>query len=174
MNVMSRGAARRLPAIMLGLFAVIGCGSRTEQAGASGATSKVVSTAAATDSATRMASMPGMSGMSTSSAMMSAAAMDSMRAEMARMRTMSADQMKAAMPMHRQMTANMLSQMNADMRSMNMAADPAWDALVDSLRRDLVALPDIPTSRLTAALAPHFARVDRLMTMHAQMMKTSK
>ena len=169
MNVMSRGAARRLPAIALALFAFIGCGSRSEQAAAGGARPT-----AATDSAKGMASMPGMSGMSTSSAMMSAAAMDSMRAEMARMRTMSADQVKAAMPMHRQMTANMLSQMNADMRSMNMAADPAWDALVDSLRRDLVALPDIPTSRLTAALAPHFARVDRLMTMHAQMMKTSK
>ena len=169
MNVMSRGAARRLPAIALGLLAVIGCGSRSEQAGASGATSST-----ATDSAKGMASMPGMSGMSVSSAMMSAAAMDSMHAEMLRVRTMSADQVKAAMPMHRQMTANMLSQMNADMRSMNMAADPAWDALVDSLRRDLVALPDIPTSRLTAALAPHFARVDRLMTMHSQMMKTSK
>lgn len=31
-----------------------------------------------------------------------------------------------AVPMHRQMTASMVSQMNTDMRGMNMQSDPRW------------------------------------------------
>jgi hypothetical protein len=99
------------------------------------------------------------------------AMMDSMRSEMRRMRGMSADQMAAEMEVHRQMTANMLAQMNADMRGMNMSADPAWTALVDSVRQDLVQLPSVPRGDLATVIPAHMGRLDRLMSMHQQMMK---
>jgi hypothetical protein len=90
---------------------------------------------------------------------------------MTRTGALSPSQMKAALPIHRQMVANMLAQMNGDMRSMNMAADPTWTALADSVRRDLVQLPDVPESQLPAAMPAHMGRVERLMAMHEKMMK---
>lgn len=127
---------------------------------------------ATADSAKRAGGMSGMQGMA---GMMPNGMMDSMmtfmRSDIERFRSMSGTQMKAALPAHRQIAANMLSQMNADMRRMNMSADPAWNALVDSVRQDLVRLPDAPAGALPATLTPHLARVERLMAMHQAMMK---
>jgi hypothetical protein len=100
------------------------------------------------------------------------AMMDSMQSEMGRMRGMSADQMAAEMEVHRQLTANMLAQMNADMRGMNMTGDPRWTALVDSVRQDLVQLPSVPRGQLETVMPGHLARVQRLMAMHRDMMST--
>jgi len=152
--------ARRLSAILPFLL-IAACSNKNKQPSGSQQT-----TSAKADTG---AGMKGMQGMSMP--MMNAAGMDSMRSEMSRMRAMSPADLRAAMPMHRQMTANMLAQMNADMRGMNMAGDPTWNALVDSVRQDLVRLPDVPASGLSSALTPHLARVERLMSMHQSMMK---
>ena len=121
-------------------------------------------TAADTTKAGGMAGMAGMQGM------MSPAMGDSMQAEMKKMAAMTPDQMAAMLPMHRQMVGNMLSQMSSDMRSMNMPADAAWTALTDSVRQDLIRLPDMSKAELKQAITAHHARVTRLMQMHKDMM----
>ena len=126
---------------------------------------------AAADSAGGMAGMAGMSGMS---GMMNTAAMDSMHTHMRMMDTVSAEGMKEMLPMHRQMAANMLSQMNSEMRSMNMPANTAWTATVDSLRQDLVRMPDMGGPELKVMMPAHHARMTRLMQMHRDMMAKMK
>lgn len=116
---------------------------------------------------TKPGAMAGMAGMQ---GMMSAAMADSMQAEMKKMAAMTPDQMAAMLPMHRQMVGNMLAQMSSDMRSMNMPADAAWTALTDSVRQDLIRLPDMSKTELKQAIPAHHARVTRLMQMHKDMM----
>jgi hypothetical protein len=116
---------------------------------------------------TKMGGMPGMSG--AMGGMMSAAMMDSMQTHMGMMEGMSADGMKAMLPAHRQMVANMLSRMSAEMRQMNMQSDAKWTALADSVRRDLVRMPDMSAAELRSAMPAHGARVMRLMQMHSSM-----
>jgi hypothetical protein len=126
------------------------------------------SAGAVKDSTKGMAGTP-MGGMM----MMNPAMMDSMQLEMGRMRGMSPDQMAAEMEAHRQMTANVLTQMNADMRGMNMTGDPRWIALVDSIRQDLIQLPNVPRGQLETIMPGHLSRMERLMAMHQAMMRGS-
>lgn len=114
--------------------------------------------------------MAGMQGMQGMQGMMSGAAMDSMHAEMQKMEGMTADQMAAMLPMHRQMAATMLSRMAAEMRSMNMPANPAWTATTDSVRQDLARLPELSKEQLKQAMPAHHARLMKLMQMHRDMM----
>ncbi|MBI4543968.1 MAG: hypothetical protein HY703_02085 [Gemmatimonadetes bacterium] len=108
--------------------------------------------------------MPGMPGMQ------AGGMMGQMQTHMQMMRGLSADSMKAMLPTHRQMVANMISQMNRDMRDMNMAADAQWNATVDSLRQDLTRMPEMGAQELHAFMPPHGARVMRLLEMHRSMM----
>ena len=103
--------------------------------------------------------------------MMSRSTVDSMTAHMRTMDTSSAASLQAILPMHRQMVANMLSQMNSDMRSMNMTADAKWTALADSVRQDLVRLPEMNAQQLKQNMTAHHGRVTRLMQSHMAMMK---
>ena len=112
----------------------------------------------------------GMAGMKDMPGMMTTAMMDSIQSQMKSMAAMSADQMVSTLPMHRSMVANALSQMSADMRGMNMTADAAWTALSDSIRQDLIRLPDMTKGEVAQAMPPHHARVMRLMKMHMDMM----
>jgi len=112
----------------------------------------------------------GMGGMNMPG-MMNQANVDSMTAHMRTMDTASAASLQAMLPMHRQMVANMLSQMNADMRGMNMTADAKWTALVDSVRQDLVRLPEMTAQQLKQNMTAHQGRVTRLMQSHMAMMK---
>jgi len=121
---------------------------------------------------TKMSGMPGMSG--AMGGMMSAAMMDSMQTHMGMMEGRTADRMKAMLPAHRQMVANMLAQMNADMRRMNMQSEPKWTALADSVRRDLVRMPEMSAAELRSAMPAHAARMMRLMAMHRSMMDGTK
>jgi hypothetical protein len=123
--------------------------------------------AKATADTTKAGSMAGMAGMQ---GMMSTAMADSMQAEMKAMAAMTPDQMTAMLPMHRQMVGNMLSQMSSDMRSMNMPADAAWRALTDSVRQDVIRLPEMSKAELKQAMPAHHARITRLMQMHKDMM----
>jgi len=95
---------------------------------------------------------------------------DSMRAEMTRMTSETPEQMKSMMSMHRQMAANILAQMNSEMRSMNMSGDAAWTALVDSVRQDLVRMPDLSGVQLRTFVTADRSRMERLMSMHRDMM----
>ena len=101
--------------------------------------------------------------------MMSAATMDSMETHMRMMDGMTGEQMKAMLPAHRQMLANMLSQMNQEMRSMNMSGDPQWTATADSIRQDLIHMPERSPQELKRAMPAHHARITRLMKMHRKM-----
>jgi hypothetical protein len=102
--------------------------------------------------------------------MVDSAMMDSMQAQMRMMTSMTADQMAATLPTHRQMVATMLSQMTAEMRSMNMPADAAWTATIDSVRQDLIRLPVMTKPELKQAMPAHLARVSRVMQIHKDMM----
>lgn len=97
--------------------------------------------------------------------------MGGMRQQMDDMMKADPARMKAMLPAHRQMAANMLSQMGSEMRSMNMATDAAWSALVDSVRQDLTRQPDLSAQQLRDVVPGHHARLTRLMQMHGDMMK---
>jgi len=113
--------------------------------------------------------MPGMPGMH---GMRSGAMMDRMQSHLRMMQGMSADSMQALLPQHRQMVANMISQMNREMREMNMATDERWNATLDSLRQDLTRMPEMSARELQAFMPQHGARVMRLMEMHRSMMRS--
>ena len=139
-----------------------------ESSTAASATSTPVGAAA--DTMAGMAGMPGMSGMSG----MGDGKMSDMHPHMTMMEKASPDSMKAMLPAHRQMVANMLSQMSAEMRKMNMPADAAFTAIGDSLRQDLVRMPDLPAAELARYFPAHHARMMRYMKAHEQMMKGMK
>ena len=120
-----------------------------------------------------MPEMPGMQG-GQMGGMMSDSMMTQMQSHMQMMSTMSADSMKAMLPMHRQMVANMLSQFNSEMKSMNMPADQAWTATIDSVRQDLVHMPEMSAPELKRLMPAHAARMMRLMEMHRSMMAKMK
>ena len=113
------------------------------------------------------AGVPGVAGMP---GMVGTAMMDSMRTHMRMMTSMTVDQMAATLPTHRQMVARMLSQMTAEMRSMNVPADAAWTATIDSVRQDLIHLPAMTKPEVQQAMLAHFARVSRAMLIHKEMM----
>ena len=92
-----------------------------------------------------------------------------MASDMKRMKRMSGDQMKAMVPMHRTMVATMLSQMNTQMGQIHMTGDAAWTATVDSLRQDLVRMPDLSAGDLKAMMPAHMARITGLEEMHGRM-----
>ena len=134
------------------------CGSR--ESGGS------IADTAARDSTPAAGGMAGMAGMTMESGRMT----DEMRAHLSALDGAGADSLRAALPAHRQRLANMIAQMNREMRDMNMAADAAWDATVDSLRQDLTRMPELSAGEVAAMMPAHHARVERLMASHHAMM----
>ena len=125
-------------------------------------------------SGTAEEAMPGMPGMGMEAGGMQGGGsemMERMGAHMRMMQAMSGDSMRAMLPTHRQMVANMIASMNREMRDMDMPADAAWSATVDSLRSDLVAMPEMGAAELEALMPAHRRRAMRLMEMHAEMME---
>lgn len=122
----------------------------------------------AATSADSMANMPGM-GATGATAMAQA-----LETHLKAMKTVSADSLKTLLPSHRQMTANLIAAFNKEMRDMNMAADVAWTATVDSLRADLRTMPDLTGPELQARMPGHVLRLTRLMQMHQAMMRNMK
>ena len=163
MNSVPNTSVRVISLFLVVAATLSACGAGDEQP----AVADSPATAARADSAGGMGGM-GMSGM------MGAGVMDSMQTHMGTMDTANGERMKQMLPMHRQMTANMLSQMNSEMRSMNMAASTAWTATVDSLRQDLVRMPDMGGAELKAMMPAHHTRMRRLMQMHRDMMRSMK
>ena len=97
--------------------------------------------------------------------------MDEMTAHVGHMGGMGADSMQAMLPVHRQRVGNMLAQMGADMRSMNMPGDASWNALVDSVRADVIRMPELSGAELQASMPDHLGRVTRLLEAHGAMMR---
>jgi hypothetical protein len=79
--------------------------------------------------------------------------------------------MSAMMAAHDRMMSQMMDRMGADMRSMNMSADPKWSSLVDSVKADLADLPGLQGKELAERTKAHADRVRRLISMHEGMMK---
>ncbi len=122
-----------------------------------------------------MMQMPGMdSGKAMGGMRMNMQGMQMMsmtRAHMDSMMRMRPEQMRAMMAQHDAMMSRMMDQMGADMRSMNMAGDAQWNALTDSVKRDLADLPNLQGKALAERMKAHGDRVTRLMAMHERMMK---
>ena len=173
------GLCRSGIALAVLAVALSGCAKKDAAVDTAGAAMRAGSGDSATAggmSGMPMQGMEGMKGMAggDSSAMGGMSTMADMQTQMDAMMKASPEQMKAMMPMHRQAAANMLAQMNAQMRSMNMPANAAWTATVDSVRQDLVRLPEQSAPQLKDALPAHHARMMRLMQMHGAMMKGMK
>ena len=100
--------------------------------------------------------------------------MTQMEAHMRTMGELGADSMRAMMTTHRRMVTNMISQMNREMRDMNMTGDVAWNTTMDSVRQDLIRLPELQGAGLRAFMPAHRARVARLMEMHGRMMRGNR
>ena len=153
------------------MTALTACGSNSKATADSAANAKHDAGSlegARKDTTQAMAAMPGMAG-ATNSGMM-----DSMETHMRAMTTASQDQLKGMVPEHRQMVANMISQMNQEMRSMNMPANAAWTATMDSIRQDLIHLPDMTARDIKSAMPAHHGRITRLLEMHREMMRKMK
>lgn len=128
-------------------------------------------TAQSTSASDAQGSPQGMQGMEGTQGMQSGGTMEQMQAHMGMIRGVSGDRMKAMLPEHRQMAANMVSEFNREMKGMNMmSTNAAWNATVDSLRQDLVRMPEMGADELTAFMPAHEARLTRLMEMHRAMM----
>jgi hypothetical protein len=114
-----------------------------------------------------MGSMPGMAhtGGTANEGMLT-----EMRTHLQGMAGAGSDSLRRMMPMHRQMAANMLQQMGAEMRQMNMKGDTTWSALTDSVRQDLTSMPDVTAQELSDFMEAHRARLQRLMEQHGAMM----
>ena len=114
------------------------------------------------------ASMPGMAGMN------GGGPAEEMQAHLRSMEGAGGDSLKAMLAVHRQMSANTIARMNREMRDMNMSGDAAWNATVDSLRQDLVRMPEMGDDELHTFMPLHVARMNRLMEMHRTMMGSMK
>lgn len=64
--------------------------------------------------------------------------------------------------------------MNAEMRSVSMPEDPAWNTTVDSIRPDLIHMPEMSSKEVKAMMPAHGARVMRLLGMHGRMLANGR
>jgi hypothetical protein len=124
----------------------------------------------AMDTGEMPADMPHRDGQPGMAGMQSAGMMQDMTSHMQMMQGVSADSMMTLMPAHRQMGENMLEQMDDEMRGMNMQPDAQWNATADSVRQDMMRMPDMSVAELQAFMPDHRARMMRLMDMHRSMM----
>ena len=129
-------------------------------------------TRAPAESGDGMAGMDGMHDMDGMADMDGGTAgmMGAMHTHMEMMGGMSGDSMRTMLPTHRQMMANMIAQMNREMSDMDMPADAAWSAVMDSLRTDLATMADMDAAELRALMPDHHRRAMRMMDMHREMM----
>lgn len=150
-------------------LSIAGCspGSKNEPA----ASDSAAAARTAADSAGPMQGVQEMQGMG---GMMGGKMMDDMRSHMRMMEGISADSLKDMMPLHRQTAANMISQMNREMRDMDMQGDAGWQTTMDSVRQDLVRMPEMSGAELRGFIAAHHARMTRLMDMHRSMMSSMR
>ena len=131
-------------------------------------------TAGAGAADTAVAEQGGHAGMQGMEGMQGGGMTERMQGHMRMMDGAGAERMKAMMPEHRQMAANMIAEFSREMKGMNMTGDAAWSATVDSLRQDLVRMPEMRADELAGFMPAHEGRLNRLMEMHRSMMATMK
>lgn len=144
------------------------------QAGAAPDSTRSAAGASAANDTGAMQGMSAMEGMPGQQGTMDSAMSgmpDEMRTHMMAVTGATASGVTAMLPRHRQLVANMLARMNGEMRDMQMPSDGEWSATVDSLRADLIRLPELNGAELKAMMPAHLARVTRLNAMHAGMMR---
>lgn len=141
----------------------LACGGAADKPAATGADGTAA--AAAPDTASGTNEMTGMDH-----AMASVAMMERMEAHLRALDGADADSLTAALPGHRHAVANLIAQGNREMRDMGMSGDAAWNATVDSLRQDLVRLPELDGDEVRDLMPTHSARVIRLIEMHRRML----
>lgn len=141
----------------------LACSGGADKSAATGADNPA--TASAPDAASGMVGMAGMD-----QSMASVAMMESMGAHLQALNGASADSLAAALPAHRQAVANLIAQTNREMRDMGMSGDEQWNATVDSLRQDLVRLPELSGAEVRDLMPMHRDRVMHLIAMHRQML----
>ena len=95
--------------------------------------------------------------------------MDGMEAQMRVMDTASAATIKARMPRYEPMADSMISQMNEEVRRMNIATDAIWPATADSVRQDLSRLRTMPAADAKAVMPAHLKRMRWLIQMQRTM-----
>ena len=161
---------KQCSAVVFGLALLAACGSPNAKARATDSVANA--NAGSLEGPSRRDSATTATGMATAMmpAIMSGPMIDSMKAEMRAMHGISADRMKAMLPRHRQMVAKMLSQMTQEMRSMNMPPDAEWAAVTDSLRQDLIHMPEMNANELESFMPAYQARLTRLIQMHQRML----
>jgi hypothetical protein len=115
-----------------------------------------------------MGSMPGMapSGGSSTATMIA-----DMKVKLADIEKVKPDSLEIVVPGHRAAAAALLSEMNREMAAMQMQGDSRWSAIADSVRQDLIMLPETKGGALSALVAAHKTRMLRMMQMHEDMMK---
>ena len=162
-----------VPAAVLAVV-LAACGSgKTAQTATDSATAssgQAAQPAGGTPGMPGMGDSSGMGGMGGMGGMQGGDMMTQMQQHLRLMTGASGDSLEAMLPTHRQMTANMLAQMNQQMQGMHMTASAQWSALVDSLRQDLVHMPEMSPKELKDFMPAHRARITRLMGMHRSMM----
>jgi hypothetical protein len=109
------------------------------------------------------AGMQGMSGMKTKGIM------EELRTHLQAMHGAAGDSLRAMLPTHRQMAASLLAEMNREMRLMKDGRGARLDRHADSVRQDLVRLPEMGAAELQSAMPAHEARLNRLVGMHQAM-----
>jgi hypothetical protein len=154
-------------ALLVGTLAFAGCGGGRERAEQSRDTGGTMGHMDSGGMGMRHMDSGGM-GMGN---MQGTTMISGMRAHMDSMMRMSPQQMQSMMAMHEQMMSRMMDGMGAEMRDMQKAADPKWNALSDSVKQDLAELPSLKGQKLQARMRAHGERVQRLLEMHKQMMK---
>ena len=67
------------------------------------------------------------------------------------------------LPAHEKLVNGMLNTFESRIRSMHVQADPAWAAVIDSVRTDLARLPAMKADSLHGFLPQHLNRVMRIV-----------
>jgi hypothetical protein len=171
MNAHSRSATARtsaLPPLARTLF-LAACSRDARQTDSSNAMTYGATGDRARARGMPIAGMGGMMGMEGMTGIDGMNGMNGMNTQMQGMMNARGEPMKGMMPAHRQMTANKLSEMNAEMKTMNMAGDAAWNAFADSLRQDITYLAERSVRELSDVMPLHQARIMRLMQMRQAM-----
>jgi hypothetical protein len=157
-------------ALLVGGLAIAGCGRGGERAATTRDTGGMMGH---TDSGGMGMGRMDSGGMGMGN-MQGMAMMSGMRAHMDSVMRMSPQQMQAMMAGHEHMASQMMDAMGADMRQMNMSGDPKWNALADSVKRDLSELPALRGQALTTRMRAHMDRMRRLMATHQGMMENMR
>lgn len=160
----ARSEMRRF--LILGLLSMLAfCGRRDGIGGGAGDSTEM--STAADSMKMRPTQAGGTAGMGDTTAMMFG-----MRAHMDSMMRLPPDRIKAVVATHARMMSQLMDRMAAEMRGMNMAENGEWNALVDSVREDLAALPRLEGNALADRTRTHSERLNRLMDMHERLMES--